>query len=143
MSRDSVICTFTCTVAFCRLASGEISAIIAVVLAIRKRVDRDDAFLFGAQLGEIVLRDIEFHLQIVQSASATTSPCGPPSAWLANCEVTSSPFSAVRSRIVPVTGARITVASSSDFAYASWPSPGSSIALARAISSARGPIFES
>src|SRR5438067_1956655 len=76
-------------------------------------------------------------------AMKTTFPCGPPSAWLANCDVTSSPLSAVRSRMVPVTGALIRVASSSDLAYASWPSAWIIAPFARAISSARGPILAS
>ncbi len=38
----------------------------AVVLAVGEGIGCDHAFLFGAEPGEIVLRDIEFHLKIVE-----------------------------------------------------------------------------
>src|SRR6185369_3310092 len=38
----------------------------AVVLAVRESISCDYAFLFGVEPGEIVLRDIEFHLEIVE-----------------------------------------------------------------------------
>ena len=88
----------------------------AVPFEVRKRVDGHDALLLRARAGEIVLRDVEFDLQIDQIGQRDDRPCGPPSAPLANCDVINSPFSALRSRIVPLTGARTWVASSCDFA---------------------------
>ena len=58
--------TFTCTVAFWRLASGEISLMKPSYLRSGKASVVTMPCCFGVQLGEIVLADVQFHFQIVQ-----------------------------------------------------------------------------
>ena len=82
-----------------------------VPVKIRKCVHGHDGFLMRGELREIVLRNIESAWISFKSARETTEPWGPP-CRAGKLAVISSPFSAVRSRIVPLTGARIAVASS-------------------------------
>ena len=58
--------TFTCTVAFWRLASGEISLMKPSYLRSGKASVVTTPCCRGVQLGEIVLADVELHFQIVQ-----------------------------------------------------------------------------